>query len=134
MDLAYSVKNLFAFVPVILTSGTVEEAPTGFTFVRKPFKTDDILNAIDKAMIRTSAEARDETMRPRQLLRLNRDTPAINNSDRKPTAIIVPLGAIIFPTGATNPDNPQMIEVQNERRIFMFAVDVQERGEKTMSA
>ena len=53
--LAYSVKNLFAFVPVILMSGTVGKTPAGFTFVRKPFKVDEIFNAIDKAMIRTRA-------------------------------------------------------------------------------
>ena len=55
VDLAYSVKNLFPSIPMILVSGTVEKAPTGFTFVRKPFRADEILNAIGKAMIRTRA-------------------------------------------------------------------------------
>jgi hypothetical protein len=37
--------------------------------------------------------------------------------------------------GAQNPTNPQMIEVQwQDCRLFMFAVDVQERGEKVMGA
>ena len=54
-DLAYSVKNLFASVPVILISGAVEKAPTGFAFVRKPFRADEILSAIDKVLIRTRA-------------------------------------------------------------------------------
>jgi hypothetical protein len=70
-----------------------------------------------------------------QPLRLNRDTPAIDNSGSKPTAITVPTGAIICATAVRNPDNPQMIEVQwQDCRLFMFAVDVQERGEKVMGA
>src|SRR5947209_8597743 len=43
VDLAYSVKNLFSFLPVILISGNVDTAPRGFTFVRKPFSVDQIL-------------------------------------------------------------------------------------------
>lgn len=74
-------------------------------------------------------------MQTGQFLRLNRDTPAINNSGSKPTAITVPSGAIICATGVRNPDNPQMIEVQwQDCRVFMFAIDVQERGEKIMCA
>jgi hypothetical protein len=70
-----------------------------------------------------------------QYLRLNRDTPAIDNSGSKPTAIAVPMGAIICATSLRNPDNTQMIEVRwQDRRLFMFAVDVQERGEKVMGA
>ena len=70
-----------------------------------------------------------------QILRLNRDTPAIENSGNKPTAITVPTGAIICPTSVRNPDNPQMIEVEwQDCRVFMFAIDVQERGEKMMGA
>ena len=49
--LAHSVNNLFSFVPIILISGNVEKAPAGFTFVQKPFSADEILNAIDKAML-----------------------------------------------------------------------------------
>ena len=55
LDLAYSVKNMFSCIPVILISGTAEQTPKGFTFVRKPFRADAILNAVDKAMIRTRA-------------------------------------------------------------------------------
>lgn len=50
IDLAYSAKNLFSSLPVILMSGTVEKAPNGFTFVPKPFRADQIVNAIDKMM------------------------------------------------------------------------------------
>ena len=53
VDLAYSVKDQFSLVPVILISGDAEKAPTGFRFVRKPFRADVILDAIGKAMIRT---------------------------------------------------------------------------------
>jgi CheY-like chemotaxis protein len=55
VDLAYSVKNGFSFIPVILISGDEERAPTGFPFVRKPCRPEVILNAIDKAMIKTRA-------------------------------------------------------------------------------
>ena len=55
VDLAYSVKNLFFGVPLILISGSAENAPGGFAFVRKPFRTEVILEAIDKAMIKTGA-------------------------------------------------------------------------------
>ena len=75
------------------------------------------------------------TLRNGQILKLIRDTPAIDNSGGKPTAITVPTGAIICATGVRKPDNPQMIEVQwQECRVFMFAIDVQERGEKLMDA
>ena len=74
-------------------------------------------------------------MRTGQLLRLNRDTPAIDKSGSKPMAITVPMGAIICPTSVRNPYNPQMIEILWQNcRVFMFAIDVQERGEKVMSA
>lgn len=55
IDLAYSVRNSFSSLPVILMSGAVEKAPNGFTFVSKPFQADQILNAIDKKMIQTRA-------------------------------------------------------------------------------
>jgi CheY-like chemotaxis protein len=57
LDLAYSVKDRFSFVPVILISGDAEKAPTGFRFVRKPFSAGAILDAIGKAMIRTKTGA-----------------------------------------------------------------------------
>ena len=45
--------------------------------------------------------------------------------------ITVPAGASIGPTGRRNPDNSQMTEVQwQDCRLFIFEVDVQERGEK----
>ena len=70
-------------------------------------------------------------MQTGQFLRLNRDTPAIDNRGDKPTAITVPAGAIICATGVRNPENPQMIEAQwQDCRLFLFAIDVQERGEK----
>jgi DNA-binding NtrC family response regulator len=53
LDLAYSVQNLSC--SVILISGTADKAPEGFIFVRKPFTTDAILSAIDKAMITAKA-------------------------------------------------------------------------------
>ena len=55
VDLAHAVKKLFSSLPVILISGTVEKAPTGFTLVRKPFRSDAILSAIDKALMGTRA-------------------------------------------------------------------------------
>ena len=55
VDLASAAKNLISCVPVILVSGDAERAPKGFTFIRKPFTADTILNAVDKALIRTSA-------------------------------------------------------------------------------
>jgi len=53
--LAYAAKNLISCVPVILVSGNAEKAPEGFTFIRKSFTGDAILNAVDKALIRTRA-------------------------------------------------------------------------------
>jgi CheY-like chemotaxis protein len=55
VDLAYSVKNLSFFVPVILISGDAEKAPNGFTCVQKPFRADAFLNAVAKAMTKTRA-------------------------------------------------------------------------------
>lgn len=52
IDLAYSVKNSFSLVPVILISGSHEKGPEGFLFVRKPFRSDHILGVIDRAMQR----------------------------------------------------------------------------------
>src|SRR4051794_29040297 len=51
VDLAYSVKNMFSCIRVILISADIEKAPADFTFVRKPFKADAILNAVDKVML-----------------------------------------------------------------------------------
>ena len=50
VDLAYSVKNRFSAIPLILVSGNCNQAPPDFTFVKKPFMTDAILQAIDKVM------------------------------------------------------------------------------------
>lgn len=55
LDLAYSVKSLPFSVPVILISGDAEKAPKGFTFVRKPFPADVILDAVSKAMTKARA-------------------------------------------------------------------------------
>ena len=56
IDLAYSAKTSSPpSLPVILMSGTVEKAPNDFTFVPKPFRADQILNAIDKMMMKTRA-------------------------------------------------------------------------------
>ncbi len=48
LDLAYVVRNLYSRLPVILISGDVEIAPRDFTFIRKPFRAEAILNAIDQ--------------------------------------------------------------------------------------
>lgn len=70
-----------------------------------------------------------------QYLRLKRETPAVEGLGGKRTAVTVPSGAIICPTNARNPDNPHMIEVVwQDARVFMFEVDVQERGEKIVDA
>src|SRR3954447_26031735 len=50
IDLAYSVQNSFASIPVILISGFVDKAPAGFAYLRKPFSADELLKAVDKAM------------------------------------------------------------------------------------
>ena len=70
-------------------------------------------------------------MRTGQHLRLNHDTVAVDKSNGKLTTVTVPAGAIICATGAQNPDDPRMIELQwQDCRLFMFAVDVQERGKR----
>jgi hypothetical protein len=70
-----------------------------------------------------------------QYFRLNCETVAVDKSNGKPRAVTVPAGAIICVTGAQNPDDPRMIELQwQDCRLFMFAVDVQKRGEKIMRA
>jgi hypothetical protein len=71
------------------------------------------------------------TYRTGQLLRLKRDVIAIDTGGDKSTAITVPAGAIMCANGERNPDNTQMIEVEwQDYRLFMFAVDVEERAEK----
>ena len=50
IDLAHSVKNSFSALPVIVVSGYNDKAPSGFAVVQKPFTTDAILQAIDRAM------------------------------------------------------------------------------------
>lgn len=55
VDLAYSVKNRTSCIKVILMSSDAEKAPNGFTFVRKPFRADALLSAVDKALIRARA-------------------------------------------------------------------------------
>ncbi len=57
LDLAYSVRNSFSSVPVIVISGDPEEAPTDFSFVRKPFRANAILSVIENK-IRGSVRAR----------------------------------------------------------------------------
>jgi DNA-binding NtrC family response regulator len=56
LDLAYSVKNSFSTLPVILVSGSHDKAPIDFTFVRKPMLPETILNAIDRTMRRPESE------------------------------------------------------------------------------
>jgi CheY-like chemotaxis protein len=50
LDLAYSARNSFPNLPVILVSGRIDKAPPGFTGVRKPFKPDAVLKALDIAV------------------------------------------------------------------------------------
>lgn len=52
LDLAYSVKNSFSTLPVIVVSGSHDKAPIDFTFVRKPMMPEAILSAIDRTMRR----------------------------------------------------------------------------------
>src|SRR5689334_4552304 len=49
VDLVYAVRKQFSDLPVVVISGDAEKAPIGFPFVRKPFKVDEILGAIDQA-------------------------------------------------------------------------------------
>ena len=55
VDLGYSVKNQFPSVPVILVSGAVEKPPTDFVLVRKPYRHDEILSAIERVTTKTNA-------------------------------------------------------------------------------
>ncbi len=55
IDLAYSLKNSFRTLPVIVVSGCGDTAPTDFPFVRKPFTPDAILEAVDAAEHRSGA-------------------------------------------------------------------------------
>ena len=50
VDLANSVKDRFSAVPLLVVSDPGDQAPPGFTFVRKPLITDAVLQAIDTAM------------------------------------------------------------------------------------
>jgi CheY-like chemotaxis protein len=52
LDLAYSVRNSFSALPVIVVSGHIDRAPADFTVVQKPFLPGEILKAIDKVMLR----------------------------------------------------------------------------------
>jgi DNA-binding NtrC family response regulator len=49
VDLAYSV-NSFSSVSVILISSDITEAPPGFPFIPKPFRSDSILTLVDKTL------------------------------------------------------------------------------------
>jgi DNA-binding NtrC family response regulator len=53
IDLAYSVRNRFPGVPVILISGFLGEGATekaGFELLRKPFVPETILDAVRRVM------------------------------------------------------------------------------------
>jgi DNA-binding NtrC family response regulator len=50
IDLAYSVKNSFPALPVIVVSGYTDQAPPGFAFIRKPFMPAEMLQAVDQPM------------------------------------------------------------------------------------
>lgn len=68
-------------------------------------------------------------------LRLKSDTLAITSSGGKPTAVTVPKTAVCYVTGLQKPDDPRMIEVAwQDRRVFMFEVDLQNRGERINGA
>jgi DNA-binding NtrC family response regulator len=56
MDLAYSAKNSFSTLPVILVSGNLDRVPAGFTFIRKPFMPEEILEVIDRTLHRSEAQ------------------------------------------------------------------------------
>jgi DNA-binding NtrC family response regulator len=61
IDLAYSMQNSFSGLPVILISGFVDKVPAGFTFVRKPFLPDELLEAIEKTMDGSRIRRKDGT-------------------------------------------------------------------------
>jgi CheY-like chemotaxis protein len=50
VDLAYSVRNSFSSVPVILISSDITEAPPGFPFIRKPFRSDSLLTLVARIL------------------------------------------------------------------------------------
>jgi len=52
LDLAYSARNSFASLPVIVVSGHIDKTPKDFVVVHKPFLPGELLNAVDKMMCR----------------------------------------------------------------------------------
>ena len=62
IDLAYSVRNAFPAVPVLLISGysdpeSVKHAAPNFEFIQKPFVPETILMAVKKVLGSVDAEA-----------------------------------------------------------------------------
>lgn len=63
LDLAYSVRNSFPSIPVILISGyaddeTVFRAASIFKFIRKPFVPDTILTAVKTVLARSAGSGK----------------------------------------------------------------------------
>ena len=55
IDLAYSLRNSFPYIPIILISGyaddkSVKRAAASFDFIQKPFAPTAILNAVSRAL------------------------------------------------------------------------------------
>jgi two-component system, NtrC family, response regulator HydG len=62
IDLAYSVRNSFPAVPILLISGysdpeAVKHAAPNFEFIQKPFVPETILMAVKKVLGSVDAEA-----------------------------------------------------------------------------
>lgn len=72
-------------------------------------------------------------MRAGQYFRLKANTLAVDATCSKATTVDVPMGAVIRATGVQRLGDHRMIEVEwQDCRLFMFVVDVQERGERIM--
>jgi hypothetical protein len=63
--------------------------------------------------------------------RLNEETIGVETWGRKRLATLVPAGSVITVASGPNPEDTRMVDVLwDGRKISMFAVDIENRGEQ----
>jgi DNA-binding NtrC family response regulator len=62
VDLAYSIRNSFPEIPIILISGHADKAPACFPFIRKPFTSQVVLEAVHKAIAAAAGQGETKSL------------------------------------------------------------------------